>query len=86
VRLLWSLPKAAPALLRHLAAYIDLAGLDLARAHKEIAAQLVATGIAAIVAGIYRSSLKKSQVLGSVRRAWQEDQVLLERILSSDED
>ena len=125
MRLLWSLPKAAPALLRHLAAYIDLAGLDLARAHKEIAAQLVATGIAvlcvlfavllgclavvaytwdtpnrvsailwmgggfllvAIVAGIYRSSLKKSQVLGSVRRAWQEDQVLLERILSSDED
>jgi len=31
VRLLWLLPKAAPALLRHLVAYVDLAGLELAK-------------------------------------------------------
>jgi uncharacterized membrane protein YqjE len=42
VRLLWLLPKAAPALLRHIVAYVDLASLDLARAHREIAAQAVA--------------------------------------------
>ena len=28
MRVLWSLPKAAPALLRHLAAYFELAALD----------------------------------------------------------
>jgi uncharacterized membrane protein YqjE len=127
VRLLWSLPKAAPALLRLFAAYVDLASLDLARAHREIAAELVATAIiaicglfavflgclavvaytwdtpyrltaiawmgggfllAAIVAAIYRSSVvrAKSPFLASVRREWQEDRVLLERILSSDPD
>jgi uncharacterized membrane protein YqjE len=127
VRLLWSLPKAAPELLRLLAAYVDLASLDLARAHREIAAELVATAIivicglfavflgclavvaytwdtpyrvtaiawmgggfllAAIVAAIYRSSVvrAKSPFLASVRREWQEDRVLLERILSSDQD
>jgi uncharacterized membrane protein YqjE len=48
VRLLWSLPKAAPALLRLLAAYMDLASLDLARAQREIAAELLATAIIAI--------------------------------------
>lgn len=45
MRLLWLLPKAAPALLRHLVAYADLASLDLARAHREIAAQAVASAI-----------------------------------------
>jgi uncharacterized membrane protein YqjE len=48
VRLLWSLPKAAPALLRHVAAYVDLASLDLALAWREIAAELVATAIMAV--------------------------------------
>jgi uncharacterized membrane protein YqjE len=127
VRLLWSLPKAAPELLRLLAAYVDLASLDFARAHREIAAELLATAIivicglfavflgclavvaytwdtpyrmtaiawmgggfllAAIVAAIYRSSVvrAKSPFLASVRREWQEDRVLLERILSSDQD
>ena len=122
-RLLWLLPKAAPALLRHIAAYIDLASLDLARASREFAAQFVASAIAAIcglfavlmgclavlaltwdtpyrvtavawmgggflviaiAAAVYLSSLvrKKSQMLDSVRRQWQEDRVLLERILS----
>jgi uncharacterized membrane protein YqjE len=127
VRLLWSLPKAAPALLRHLAAYVDLASLDLARAHREIAAEFLATAIliicglfaafmgclavvaytwntphrmtaiaclgggflgVAIVAAVYRSKVvrARSSLLASVRREWQEDRVLLERILSSDQD
>src|SRR5580698_6454284 len=50
MRLLWSLPKAAPALLRHLAAYVDLAGLDLAKAQGEIAAQLLAWIVVAVCA------------------------------------
>jgi uncharacterized membrane protein YqjE len=125
--MLWSLPKAAPALLRHLAAYIDLASLDLARAYRETAAELMASAIIvigglfavfmgclavvaytwdtphrvgaigwmgggfagiAIVAAVYRSRLvrAKSPLMDSVRREWQEDRVLLERILSSEED
>jgi uncharacterized membrane protein YqjE len=127
VRLLWSLPKAAPALLRHLAAYVDLASLDLDRAHREITAQILASAIVAlcglfalfmgclaivaytwdtphrvsaiawmgggflavaIVAAVYRASVAQSRspLLASVRREWQEDRVLLERILSSDQD
>jgi uncharacterized membrane protein YqjE len=127
VRALWSLPKAAPALLRHIAAYIDLAGLDLARTQRELTAQLVASAVLAvcalfvvlfvclgivaytwdtpyrvaaiawmggafvvvgIVAAIYlgRVSRARSPLLSDVRREWQEDRVILERILSSDED
>lgn len=47
-RLLWLLPRAAPALLRHIAAYVDLASLDLTRASREFAADFVASAIAAI--------------------------------------
>jgi uncharacterized membrane protein YqjE len=127
VRLLWSLPKAAPALLRHLAAYVDLASLDLARSQREIAGELLASAIVgicamfavlmgclavvaytwdtphrmsaiawlgggfllvAVVAAVYRSKAARtrSQFLASVRREWREDRVLLERILSSDQD
>jgi uncharacterized membrane protein YqjE len=50
VRLLWLLPKAAPALLRHLAAYVDLASLDLARAQREIAGQVLSSAIVIICA------------------------------------
>lgn len=50
MRLLWSLPRAAPALLRHFAAYIDLISLDLAKTSGEIAAQCVATVVTAIFA------------------------------------
>ncbi|MEP6548572.1 MAG: hypothetical protein ABJD53_14015 [Gammaproteobacteria bacterium] len=50
MRLLWSLPKAAPALLRHFAAYVDLASLDLARASREFAVDFVACAIIAICA------------------------------------
>jgi uncharacterized membrane protein YqjE len=52
VRLLWLLSKAAPALLRHVVAYVDLASLDLARAHREIAVQAVASVII-LVSGFF---------------------------------
>ena len=45
MRLLWALPKAAPALLRHIAAYVDLASLDLARAQRQITAEAVALAV-----------------------------------------
>jgi uncharacterized membrane protein YqjE len=127
VRLLWLLPKAAPALLRHLAAYVDLAGLDMAKAQTEIAAQFLATAIvvicalfavfmgcllvvaytwntphrisaivwmgagfliAAAAAAAYRSNAarNRSPLFASVSREWQEDRVLLERILSSEQE
>jgi uncharacterized membrane protein YqjE len=50
VRLLWLLPKAAPALLRHLVAYVDLVSLDLGRAQRELVAELVISAILAICA------------------------------------
>jgi len=125
--MLWSLPKAAPALLRHVAAYVELASLDLARAQKEITTELLALAVAAIcglfavfmgclvvvaytwntpyrvaaiawmgggfvvvaiAAAAYRANAAraKSQLLASVRQEWQQDRVLLERILSSDQD
>jgi uncharacterized membrane protein YqjE len=127
VRGLWSLPKAAPALMRHIGAYLELVGLDLARAHREITAQVIASAIAAvcvlfavfmtclgvvaytwdtsyrvaaiawmgggffliaIVALIYGFSLARSRssLFTDVRREWQQDRVLLERLLSADED
>jgi uncharacterized membrane protein YqjE len=127
VRALWSLPKAAPTLMRHFGAYVELAALDLARAQREITAQFVAGAIAAICvlfaiffaclgvvayawdtsyrvpviawmsggflvvaigAAVYRSKLARarSPLLADVRREWREDRVILERILSADED
>lgn len=127
MRALWSLPKAAPALLRHIAAYVELAGLDLARTQRELSAQLLAGAVVAvcalfvlmfaclgvvaytwdtpyriaaiawigggflvvaIIAGFYAVSLsrKRSPLLSDVQREWQEDRVILEKILSSEED
>jgi uncharacterized membrane protein YqjE len=127
VRLLWLLPKAAPALLRHLVAYVDLVSVDLARAQREFMAELVISAItaifilfaalmgcvavvaytwdtpyrmtaiawmgggflvAAVVAALYRMRVlrAKSEFLGSVRREWHADRVLLERILPPDQD
>ncbi len=127
MRLLWSLPKAAPALLRHLMAYADLASLDLAGARRDMAAEFLGAAIAAIsglfalfmgclavvayawdtphrvsaiawmgggflglaiAAAMYRANAVrgKAELLASVRRQWQEDRVLLDRILSSDQD
>jgi uncharacterized membrane protein YqjE len=50
MRVLWSLPKAAPALLRHFAAYLELAGWDLAQTQRELAASLVAFVVVAVCA------------------------------------
>ncbi len=127
MRLLWSLPKAAPAILRHMAAYVELAAEDLERTQVELGARLVAGAImglciffavlsaclvvlaltwdtpsrvtaiacmggvfvvAAIIAALYRSKLIGAQArfLATVRREWNEDRVILERILSSDQD
>ena len=113
--------------MRHIGAYIELAGLDLARTHREITAQVVASAILAIcilfavfltclgiiayfwntpyrlaaiawmaggflalaiAAAVYRSraARARSPLLSDVRREWQEDRVILEKILSSDED
>jgi uncharacterized membrane protein YqjE len=113
--------------MRHIGAYLELVGLDLARAHREITAQVIASAIAAvcvlfalfmtclgvvaytwdtsyrvaaiawmgggflavaIVALIYGFSLARSRssLFTDVRREWQQDRVLLERLLSADED
>lgn len=45
MRLLWLLPKAAPALLRHMAGYAELAGQDLERAQRDIGAQVIAAAV-----------------------------------------
>lgn len=126
MRLLWSLPKAAPALLRHLVAYIELASLDIARAQREVLAELIAFAVIALcgvfalfmgclavvaytwdtphrvtaivcmgggflviaaAAAVYRANAAKPNppFLASVRQAWKEDRVLIERILSDSE-
>ena len=125
--MLWSLPKAGPALLRHLAAYVELASLDLARTQREITTELLAFAVVAIcalfavfmgclavvaytwdtphrmaaiawmgggfvvvaiAAAAYRANAAraKSPFLATVRREWEQDRVLLEHILSSDQD
>jgi uncharacterized membrane protein YqjE len=124
--LLWSLPKAAPALLRHLAAYFELAALDIQKAQRQVAINLIAVVViviclffallmgctavialtwdtpnrlpaigwmgggfllVAVIAMIYRSNAVRDHApfLASVREEWQQDRVILERILS-DED
>ncbi len=123
MRLLWSLPKAAPAILRHLVAYAELTADDLEQSYRELSARLFASiifGIAlffliftaclvvvaltwdtphrvtaigwmagafaliALFAGLYRSRTIGAQTpfLGSVRREWAEDRLILERILT----
>jgi uncharacterized membrane protein YqjE len=119
------LPKAAPALLRHLGAYVDLASLDLARTQREFSAQLLASVVmgvgavfavlmgcllviavtwdtpyrvsaiawmaggfllVAVVAALYRAKAvrDRSALFASVRREWQQDRLLLERLLSDE--
>jgi uncharacterized membrane protein YqjE len=48
VRLLWLIPKAAPSLLRHLVAYVELVSLDLIRAQREIATGVVMSAVVAL--------------------------------------
>jgi uncharacterized membrane protein YqjE len=111
--------------MRHIGAYVELAGLDLARTQREIMAQVVASAIVAIcalfavfliclgviaytwntpyrvaaiawmaggfvvvaiAAALYRAhaARERSPLLADVRREWQEDKVILERLLSAD--
>ena len=126
MRLLWSLPKAVPVLLRHFMAYLELAGEDLEQNRRDLGASLLATAIVAlclffvalsgcllvvaltwdtshrvsailwmggaflllaVFAARYRSQVIGAQrrLLGTVRREWEQDRVILERLLSSDE-
>lgn len=45
MRVLWSLPKAAPALMRHVAAYAELLACDLEQAKQDAVAGIVASVI-----------------------------------------
>jgi uncharacterized membrane protein YqjE len=127
MRRIWTLSKAAPALLRHVIAYVELAGLDLARTQRELTAQLIAGAVIgicaifalllgciavvactwdtpnrvaaivwmaggflliAVAAAIYLSRAARARLpmFAQVRREWQEDRVILERILSDDDE
>jgi uncharacterized membrane protein YqjE len=48
MRVLWLLPKAAPALLRHLGAYVELIAFDLERSRRD----LVANVLVSMAAGV----------------------------------
>jgi uncharacterized membrane protein YqjE len=126
MRLLWSLTRAAPALLRHLAGYAELVSEDLAQMQRDLGARFVAAAIlgmsaffvilsgcllilaltwdtphrvaaivwmgaaflvVAVVAAVIHSNMRAAQApfLQSVRREWQEDRLILEQLLSSDE-
>lgn len=126
MRLLWSLPKALPAILRHMMAYTELAAEDLQQSHRDFGARIVASllfavclifliliaclavvgltwdtphrmaaigwmgatfFVIALFAGLYRSKVigAHTPFLGTVRREWAEDRVILERILSEHE-
>lgn len=127
MRLLWSLPKAAPALLRHILGYVELAVQDLDQLQRQFGVRLFAavivgicvfflllTGcllvvaltwdtphrvsaiiwmgvgflVVAVIAVAYRSQVVNSQppFLATVRREWNEDRVILDHILSPDEE
>jgi uncharacterized membrane protein YqjE len=48
VRVLWLLPKAAPALLRHIGAYVELVTLELEQSRRDLTVNI----LAAVVAGV----------------------------------
>jgi uncharacterized membrane protein YqjE len=48
MRVLWSLPKAAPALLRHLGAYVELAAYDLEQAKRDAVSAIVVSVIVGV--------------------------------------
>ena len=127
MRLLWSLPKAAPALLRHVLGYVELAVQDVDQLQRDFGARLLAAvivgicvffllltgcllvvaltwdtphrvaaivwmGVAflviAVIAVAYRFQVLSAQppFLATVRREWHEDRVILDRILSPEEE
>ena len=127
MRLLWSLPRAAPALLRHILGYVELAVQDLDQLQRDFGARVLAAvivgicvffllltgcllvvaltwdtphrvaaivsmGVAflviAVIAVGYRFQVLSAQppFLATVRREWKEDRVILDHILSPDEE
>jgi uncharacterized membrane protein YqjE len=48
VRVLWLLPKAAPALLRHLGAYVELLALELQQSQRDLTAHILASLVAGV--------------------------------------
>jgi uncharacterized membrane protein YqjE len=48
MRVLWLLPKAAPALLRHIGAYVELVALELEQSRRGLTVNM----LAAVVAGV----------------------------------
>ena len=127
MRLLWSLPKAAPALLRHILGYVELAVQDVDQLQRDFGARLLAavivgicvfflllTGcllvvaltwdtphriaaivwmgvtflVIAVIAVAYRFRVLSAppRFLATVQREWKEDRVILDHILSPDEE
>jgi uncharacterized membrane protein YqjE len=48
VQVLWLLPKAAPALLRHLGAYVELLALELQQSQRDLTAHILASLVAGV--------------------------------------
>jgi uncharacterized membrane protein YqjE len=46
VRVLWLLPKAAPALLRHIGAYVELVALELEQFRRDLTANILVSVVA----------------------------------------
>jgi len=64
--LLRALPEAAPIVLRHLAAYAELLGEDLARAQRELAARFMAS----VMFGVSLTFALAMVCLGILARTW----------------
>jgi uncharacterized membrane protein YqjE len=63
---LWSLPKAAPLLLRHFAAYVELALEELAAAQEEMAARV----LTAAILGVSMFFVIMMACLAVIARTW----------------
>jgi uncharacterized membrane protein YqjE len=50
MRVLWLLPKAAPALLRHIGAYVELVALELEQTKRDLTANVLSAMVAGICA------------------------------------
>jgi uncharacterized membrane protein YqjE len=48
MRVLWLLPKAAPALLRHIGAYVELIAFDLEQSRRDLAANVLVSMVAGV--------------------------------------
>ena len=48
MRVLWLLPKAAPALLRHIGAYLELFALDLEQSKRDLTINILASVVAGV--------------------------------------